>query len=327
MTHRYINDMGPGETVINQVFMIASKDLRTTSNGSLYIHTVLADKTGQIPARMWQATESHYKLLPEGGFVQLRGRTESYKGHLQFIIEGINVINEKDVNVADFLPTTERNIPEMWTKVRTIMESIKDHDLLALVKCFIDDPQLAANFQRSPAAITMHHAYVGGLLEHTLNLLELAQLVIPRYPELSLDLVLAGLFLHDIGKTQELKYDTNFSYSDQGQLVGHIVMSVMWIEEKVRQAEKITGRKFPDEKKWALQHLVLSHHGQYEYGSPKLPATPEAIAVHYLDNLDAKLQQALKIIAADNDEESNWTAYLPALETKLYKRDVVPDGN
>ena len=171
----------------------------------------------------------------------------------------------------------------------------------------------------APAAVSMHHAYVGGLLEHTLNLLELAQVVIPRYPDLSLDLVLAGLFLHDLGKTEELKYDTNFQYTDEGQLLGHIVQCVIWIEDKVRQVEQLTGRSFPQEKKWVLEHIVLSHHGEYEFGSPKLPATPEAIAVHYIDNLDAKIYQSLTAIRNAKDEESCWTEYVRALQRKIYK--------
>ncbi len=327
MAHKFIKDLGPGEMISDQVFLISSKDLRTTTNGSLYIHAVLADKTGQVPARIWQASEAQYKVMPEGGFLRIKGRTESYKGHLQMIIEGMFAVKEGEFDVANFLPTTQQNVDEMWEKVKVLLRAIKDADLLHLMKSFVEDADSVAMFKRAPAAMSMHHAYLGGLLEHTLNLLEIAQLVIPRYPELSLDLVLAGIFLHDLGKTRELKYETNFGYTDEGQLLGHITQCILMIEEKIRQAEQTSGRKFPPEKKWVLQHIVLSHHGEYEFGSPKLPAVPEAIAVHYLDNLDAKIYQALHAITTDNDEQADWTGFLQSLGTKLYKRDVVPEGN
>ncbi len=322
MEHRYINELEAGLQIEDQVFMIASKDLRTTNNGSLYIHAVLADKTGQLLSRAWQATEEQYKAMPDGGFMRFRGRTESYKGHLQFIIDGMKEIDLEKVNIADFMPATDRDVDEMWEQVKTILRTIQDRDLLEVIKLFVQDEQLVARFKRAPAAVTMHHAYVGGLLEHTLNLLELAQVVIPRYPELSLDLVLAGLFLHDLGKTEELQYDTNFQYTDQGQLLGHIVHCVIWIEEKAKAIAEATGKPFPEDKKWALQHVVLSHHGEYEFGSPKLPAMPEAIAIHYLDNLDAKVFQCLAAIKNAKDEDSNWTEYVRALERRIYKGDV-----
>jgi 3'-5' exoribonuclease len=169
----------------------------------------------------------------------------------------------------------------------------------------------------------MHHAYIGGLLEHTLSLLELALIVVPRYPRLSGDLVLAGLFLHDIGKTAELGFDTNFKYTDQGQLVGHVVQAAIWIDQKADLAAKEMGRPFPDDIKWSLQHIVLSHHGTYEFGSPRLPATPEAIAIHHLDNLDAKLNMFFREIDNDSDPAGSWTQYQRSLETKIYKKDVM----
>lgn len=323
MAKRYIAEMPAGETVESQVFLVASKDLRTTNNGSLYIHAVLADRTGQIPARMWQASEILYNTLPEGGFVELKGRTESYKGNLQFIIDAIRPVEMSAVDLADFLPATERNVDEMWAQVVAILRTIKDRNLQLLIKQFVTDEAFVAKFKRSPAAATMHHAYIGGLLEHTLSLLEIAQLIIPRYPEVSLDLVLAGLFLHDIGKTVELNCDTAFSYSDEGQLVGHINLGAAWIEQKAAALERETGNPFPEKVKWALQHIVLSHHGQYEFGSPKLPATPEAVAIHHIDNLDAKLNTYIGLIKNDRDPQSTWTNYNHLLGTKVYKVDVM----
>jgi 3'-5' exoribonuclease len=323
MTRSFIADMTAGEQIESQVFLVASKDLRTTTNGSLYIHAVLTDKTGQIPARMWQASEVLYKALPDGGFVDLKGRVESYKGNLQFIMDAIRPLDQADVDLSDFLPATDADIEKMWQRIVELLRQIKNKHVRLLVKKFVEDDELVSRFKRSPAAAIMHHAYIGGLCEHTLNVLEIAGLVIPRYPEVSLDLVLAGLFLHDIGKTAELNCDTSFSYTTQGQLLGHITMAVNWVEERCAQIAAETGEPFPENIKWSLQHIILSHHGQYEFGSPKLPATPEAIAIHYIDNLDAKLNTYVNAIKTDRDEDSPWTNYYNSLGTKVFKQDVL----
>jgi 3'-5' exoribonuclease len=320
MDRIFIGDMQPGQRIDDQVFLVAQRDLRQSSNGSLYIHAILKDKSGDAPARMWQATEEIYRSIPEGGFVRLWGRSESYKGNLQFIIEAVRSAENQDVDLEDFLPRTEKNIDEMWDRTLEILRGIKDPHLIQLIKRFVTDEDLSERFKKSPAAITIHHAYIGGLLEHTLNLLELALLVIPRYPQVSLDVVIAGIFLHDIAKTHELSYETSFGYTDRGQLVGHLVEAVIWIEKAAAEVEAESGEPIPREILNVLEHLVLSHHGSYEYGSPKLPATPEAIAIHYLDNLDAKLNIYLSEIESDPDPDSAWTNYKRTLETKIYKK-------
>lgn len=320
---RYVNQLQAGELVEDQVFLIDSKDLRTTNNGSLYIHCILRDKTGQLLSRIWQATEAMYEQIPEGGFLHFKGRVENYKGSMQFIIDAMRPCDTSAIDLSDFMPRTEEDIDVMFEQVKHGLRSIKNPALLKLMKQFVCDDALMARFRKAPAATQMHHAYIGGLLEHTRNVLELALLVIPRYPEVSLDLVLAGVFLHDIGKTAELVYDTSFQYSDRGQLIGHIVQCTIWIEEKVKAVEAETGEPFPVEIKNTLQHIILAHHGTYEFGSPKLPATPEAIAIHHLDNLDAKLNMYLGRIKNDPDQASDWTEYVRGLDTKIYKKDVL----
>lgn len=317
---RFIADLKPGERVEDQVFLIASKDLRTTTNGSLYIHCVLRDRTGQLLARIWQATEPMYNQIPEGGFLRFKGRTESYKGSLQFIIEAMQPAGSDAVNLADFLPRTSEDVDQMFERVKQILRQVKDRHLLDLIKAFVTDETLMARFRKAPAAIQMHQAYLGGLLEHTRNVLELAVLALPRYPELDTDLVLTAVLLHDIGKTAELAYETSFAYTNEGQLVGHIVQAVVWIEEKIKQIEAETGEPFPAGLKATLEHLVLAHHGAYEFGSPKLPAMPEAVLIHHLDNLDAKVNIYLDKIASDPGQESDWTGYVPQLGTKIFKR-------
>ncbi len=323
MSHRFIADLRAGDRIEDDVFLIRSKDLRTTTQGSFYIHAVLIDRTGQLVARMWQATEEIFDAMPEGGFMCLKGRVENYKGNPQFIIDSVRAAEPGSFEVGDYLPTTERNIDRMWDRLIEIVRGIKHPDLAALVEEFLADEDLMDRFRRAPAAMSMHHAYIGGLLEHTLSLLEMAVLVVPLHPKLSPDLMLAGIFLHDIGKTKELAYDAAISYTDEGQLLGHIVQATVWIGQKADAVAARTGTPFPEQLRWVLQHIVLSHHGRYEFGSPKLPAVPEAIAIHHLDNLDAKVSQFLDEIEDDRDPKSNWTSYNRALETKVYKPNLM----
>jgi len=321
MARRFINQFGPGEKIEDQVFLIAAKDLRTTSQGGLYIHAILTDRTGQIPARMWQATEAIYKSMPEGGFLAFNGRTESYKGSLQFIIDGIRIVEDGSMDLGDFLPKTEFDIDTMYKRTIEILRTIKHKDLQSLVGAFVKDEAIMERFKTAPAAVQHHHAFIGGLLEHTLSLLELALVVIPRYPKLSLDLVLTSIFLHDIGKTAELTYDTNFKYSNEGQLVGHIAKACLWVEQKC-DALAADGKPIDGDVKMTVQHMILSHHGTREFGSPVLPAMPESIALHHLDNLDAKVHTYLREIDKDPDEHSDWTQYQRSLETRIFKKDV-----
>lgn len=323
MAHRFINELKPGERIESEVFLIHAKDLRTTTQGGLYIHAILADRTGQLLSRAWQATEQMYEKMPEGGFLRFKGRTENYKGNLQFIIDAMMPAEDGSFDISDFLPTTKNDIDQMFARLIEIVNGIKHPELSALVQEFVKDEKLMIQFRRAPAAAVMHHAYIGGLLEHTLSLLELALVVIPRYPRLSMDLVLAGLFLHDIGKALELRCDTSIGYTDEGQLLGHIVQATMLIEKKADIVAKNTGKDFPERVRWSLQHIILSHHGQYEFGSPKLPALPEAVAIHYLDNLDAKVNMFFQQIENDRDPKSTWTKFNRALETKIYKPDVM----
>lgn len=322
MPRRFINELRAGERIEDEVFLIRQKDLRTTTQGGLYIHAVLVDRTGQLVARQWQASEDAYKSMPEAGYMRFKGRVENYKGNLQFIIDGMRLAEVGSYDLADFLPATKNDIDAMWRRLVEILEGIKHPDLAAIVSEFLTDEELMERFRRAPAAFVMHHAYIGGLLEHTLQLLEVALKVIPLYPRLSLDLVLVGLFLHDLGKTTELSYDSSIGYSDEGQLVGHITQGVIMIREKAEAAGARKGAPFPNDVRSMLEHIVLSHHGRYEFGSPKLPAIPEAFAVHHLDNLDAKVNMMLGEMDKDADPSTHWTSYNRALETKVYKVDV-----
>jgi 3'-5' exoribonuclease len=213
----------------------------------------------------------------------------------------------------------------MMRKLAEIVGSVQNRHVAAILQAYLEDEKLMGDFSRAPAAMSFHHAYIGGLLEHTLNAMEVADAVVGFYPGLNRDLVLAGVFLHDIAKTWELCYETAFGYTDGGQLVGHIVKSAMWVEEKARSAEQTLNERIPRSLIDVLQHIILAHHGEYEYGSPRTPATPEAIAVHMIENLDAKLMMSLTATRGDGSvAEGNWTEYVKAFGGKLFRPDVAP---
>lgn len=324
MRRLYLKNCEPGDT-LDDVFVLGNKQLSATTTGKHFIKAFISDRTAQLTARMWNATREIFNYLPDNGFVKVRGRVENYQNNLQFIIESVGPAVEGQYAVEDLLPTTTKDIPQMLAKVEELLGSVQNRHLSALLQAFMDDQALVKNFTRSPAAMSFHHAYIGGLLEHTLNAMEVADAVVRFYPLLNRDLVLAGIFLHDIAKTWELRYETAFGYTDGGQLVGHIVKSAMWVEEKARVAELALGEKIPRPLIDVLQHIILAHHGEYEYGSPRLPATPEAIAVHMIENMDAKLMMSLTATRGEGStSEGNWTEYVKAFNGKLYRPDVAP---
>jgi len=319
MAHKFISEIGPGQT-IDDIYLVREPILRSTTRGDLYIAMYLCDRTGQMNGRMWQATEATYSALPNPGFVHIAGRSELYQNNLQIIVNHVGVVDGEKVELADFLARTSKDIGKMFAGVKKIAGQIKNSQLKALVDAFLSDTVLMEKFCEAPAAAKLHHSYLGGLLEHTHNMLKVAETILPLYPQVQADLVLAGIFVHDMGKTVELSYDMAFSYTDSGQLLGHITQGVVMINEK---AAKLAAAGSPIDKTLldALLHIVLSHHGKYEFGSPKLPATAEAFMVNYIDDLDAKMNQVAGVI--DNEtNESNWTAWQRTLETRLYKKRI-----
>jgi len=315
---RFIGQMSPGEAV-DEVFLVREKDLRTTRKGDLYVLCTLCDRTGHITARMWQATESIYNGIPVGGFVHVRGRTEDYRGTLQMVIDGCRPYPAEKVDLADFMPTTDKDIEQMWAELLEFLRPVKNRPLRLLLRKFVQDRDLVAAVKRAPAAMEMHHPFIGGLVEHTLNVARLAERLLPLYPHLNADLVRAGVFLHDIGKAAEMTTGTTISYTDRGELVGHITIGVILLQEKADAVAEEIGRPFPPKTLMLLQHIILSHHGAYEYGSPKLPAIPEAFFIHYLDNLDAKMWMTRNAIEEAPEPGSNFTTYLRQLDTRIYK--------
>jgi 3'-5' exoribonuclease len=320
MAHIFINQLQPG-TTIDDVYMISQPILRSTTRGDLYIAMFVSDRTGKVNGRIWQATEELFNSLPKEGFAHIKGRSEVYQNAMQIVGDRITAVAAEKVNITDYLPRTEKDVKQMWDDTLKIVGEIKNPFLKSLVNEFIADKEMMKQFCAAPGGTANHHSYIGGLLEHTNNMLNAAKGIMPCYPQLQSDLVLAGIFLHDMGKTQELTYKMAFGYSDSGQLIGHIVLTVNMVEKKAMALEA-KGQQINREILDSLEHIILAHHGEYEFGSPKLPMTAEAFLVGFLDNIDAKINQVTGKI--DNEPgDANWTAFIKSLDSKIYRKRVV----
>ncbi len=309
--------------VVEQAFMLVSKQMGQTASSKMFIKAECGDASGQLHCRVWNATREMYDRLPNTGFVTVRGRVETYQGHLQLVAETILPVQDQNgLEISELIKHTRKNVPEMHTRMREILTRIGDRQLRAIVDEFLNDAEIMKKFIVAPAAMGMHHAWLGGLLEHTVSLLELALVICPRYPDVDQDLVLAGLFLHDIGKTVELSYHAGFDYTEEGRLIGHVVRGAIWIDQKAKLAEqKPDVGPIRKDLLMVLEHIVLSHHGTPEFGAAIVPKTPEAILVNLIDNLDAKTQMALDAVAAPS-EDNSWTEYQKAFGTKLYRPSI-----
>jgi 3'-5' exoribonuclease len=325
MRRLYLRDAASGD-VVDDVFVLTNKQFAAASTGKHYIKAFVSDASAQLTARMWNTTREIFNWLPDAGFVKVRGRIENYQSNLQFIIESVGPARDGTYDAADLVAHTHKDVPEMCGQLHAVLGRIRNRHLKALIDAYLADQKLMDSFCKAPAAMSFHHAYLGGLLEHTLNAMQVAEAIMPFYPHLNRDLVVAGIFLHDIAKTWELCYDCAFSYTDSGQLVGHIVKSAIWVEQKARHAAEKLGEPIPQELIDVIQHIILAHHGTYEFGSPRTPSTPEAIAVHTLENMDAKLMMSLGATRGDHGAaaEGNWTEYMKAFSGKLYRPDVAP---
>ena len=324
MRRLFLRDCAPGD-IVEDVYVISGKQFSATTTGKYFIKAFVSDRSSQITARMWNATRDIFNAMPESGFLRVRGRVENYQSNLQFIIEQMWPAKDGSFELEDLVPHTSRNIDEMCAKLFEIAGSIQNRYLAAIVQTYLDDEDLMSRFCKAPAAMSMHHAFIGGLLEHTLNAMEIADAVVKFYPGLNRDIVIAGIFLHDIAKTWELCYDCAFNYSDGGQLVGHIVKSAIWLDQHARKAEQLLGEKIPQGLVDVLEHIIISHHGVPEFGAIKPPSTPEAIAVHFIENMDAKLMMSLSATRGEAiNGEGNWTEYMKAFNGRLYRPDVAP---
>ncbi len=321
---RFIRELGGQERVCG-AFAIANAQIGRTRQDKPYLRCLLRDKTGELSGRMWSIDEATFNRLPTEGFVWVEGETQPYQGDLQLIIHVVDPIDPSPEQLAELLPCTEKDVDQMFAEVKQILGELEHPAMRALAETYLNDAYLMDRFRMAPAAKSMHHAYLGGLLEHTLSVMKLATLVCPLYPKINRDLVVFGLFIHDLGKTRELVYDKSFSYTDMGELVGHIVEGAHMLRDKVKEMMVETGQRLPAGAALVLEHIVLSHHGIPEYGAAKIPSTPEAILVSMLDNVDAKTTIAVEAARPDREVQfdlgGNFTQRQWALDTKLYRPD------
>lgn len=321
----YIDNLEPAQ-LVDGVFTMQNCQLGQTKNGKPFIKCILSDKSGRAPGRLWNASEDLFEALPTDGFVHIEGQSQPYQGEMQIIISQIKPIQPSADQLTELLPATQFSIEDMFQELIEILNSIKSPSMKALAAQYLKDQNLMDRFRQAPAAMALHHAYIGGLLEHTLALLRLAETVLPLYPKVNRDIVLIGLFLHDLGKCVELTWDAGFSYTDDGLLVGHVARGTIWLELKARQCAE-EGNPIPSNALLVLQHIILSHHGQHEYGALKLPATPEAILIHHLDNLDAKMQMSISAAreGKTNNLGGNFTEKIWALDTRIFRPDPLAE--
>jgi 3'-5' exoribonuclease len=323
MSRRFVNEFGHQDTV-DEVFLASNKQLRPNRNGNLYLQVALSDRTGTIEARMWNATEAVYRSFDNGDYLRVEGTSQLFQGAMQLIATRVTKVDPGEVSEEDFTPLPAVAVEKLALRLEEILRGMSDPDLRNLAECFLLDERFMSRFSRAPAGVKNHHAYQGGLLEHVVSLMEVVLRIAPCYPQINRDLLLMGAFLHDVGKIEELSYRRDLAYTDEGQLIGHLVMGVQMLEEKVREAEKLAGEPLAKETVLRLKHMLVSHHGQYDFGSPKLPMTLEAVALWLLDNLDAKVNAFEQLIRDDPNVDSAWTHYIPNIERKLYKGEREP---
>ena len=309
----YICDCARHENkIITSSFVVVSKQIKPKKTGEPYLALTLGDRTGQLEAKMWDNVEEVLEAFEQDDFLKIKGLVNKYKNRFQLTVHKLRKLGESEIDFADYLPKTTRNVDELWRTLAEFVASIQNPHLKSLLQAFMADPEIAAAYRNAPAAKTLHHAYIGGLLDHVVSLFRSCDLMCKNYPQVNRDLVLSGAFLHDIGKIHELTYNRSFSYTTKGQLLGHMI-----IELEMLQAKLALVPGFPPELKTLLEHLIISHHGQYEFSSPKLPMFPEALMLHYLDDLDSKMEAMRAQFEREADLDSPWTSYNPSLGRPL----------
>jgi len=314
MKTSFVTDLN-SEQNITTFFLVHEKEIRNTREGKQYLRLELGDRSGTIEARMWDQFESAVKDIGRDDFVKVQARVEIYRNKPQLALQNLRLAKPEEIDLADFLLHTKEDVGKLYAQLLEYAASIGNPWLKKLVTGIISDPVIATRYKRAPAAKVMHHAYLGGLLEHVISLCGMAKQAAAHYPELDVDLLLTAAILHDVGKLDELCYERAIAYTVEGQLLGHIVME---LESVSKAMDAIEG--FPANLKTVVQHILISHHGQYDFGSPKLPMIREALVFHYLDDLDSKLAAARAALALDSGEPE-WSAYSGALGRKFLRLD------
>ena len=314
MKSLYASDIQDNQSV-DSLFLVSAKNHGVTKGGNGYLVLKLLDRSGEIEGRVWERADDLGRGFDKNDFVRVRGQALLYQGKVQIRVQDVMKVDGNQVVTEDFLPKSSFDPDAMLEELQTILRGIKNPHLLALAEAFFADQELMHLLKRAPGAKTIHHPFLSGLLEHTLSLLKLILKVVENYKGVDVDLLLIGGFLHDIGKVYEFSYDRAVEYTDAGQLLGHLVMEVEMVNQKIASMPE-----FPPELAMLVKHMLVSHHGAYEFGSPKLPQTLEAVMLHSLDDLDGKIQAIQSL--PDKEPGSKWTAFHRAYGRSFYRRSA-----
>jgi 3'-5' exoribonuclease len=314
MKSPYVSELQPNQ-VVTTIFLVQNKDIRQKRTGEPYLSLVLSDRTGEVEAKMWDNVAEVMDTFDRDDFLKVRGLLQVHQNRLQLTIHKLQKQGEADIDYTDFFPASQRDPDEMLAELLRIVNGIGNEHLRGLLLALLTDPAIARRYKIAPAAKNVHHAFIGGLIEHVLSLCELARTTAAHYPFVDLDLLLAGVVLHDIGKIDELTYDRSFGYSTDGQLLGHMVIALRMVGDKLREFPA-----FPPRLRVLLEHMIISHHGELEFGSPKLPSFPEALLLHHLDNLDSKMECMRAFLEKDRHVDGCWTSYCSSLERSVLKK-------
>lgn len=314
MKSPYVSELQPNQ-VVTATLLVQHKDIRQKKTGEPYLSLLLSDRTGELDARMWDNAAEVIDTFERDDFLKVRGLLQVHQGRLQMTVHKLAKQTSDTIDQADFFPASSRDAEEMYAELKSTVAGIATAPLRNLLEALLDDPEIARRYKVAPAAKNVHHAFLGGLLEHVLSMCSLAKMLGAHYKDIDMDLLLAGVVLHDIGKIYELTYDRSFGYSTEGQLLGHIVIGVRMIDEKIRLIPD-----FPERLRMLLQHMILSHHGELEYGSPKTPLFPEALLLHHIDNIDSKMECMRSFVEKDRLVDGCWTAYVSSLDRSILKK-------
>ncbi len=316
----YIKEIKPGET-LEDIFLLAEKQLAQKKDGNKYLNVTLADKTGRIKGVIWNNVEQILSETANSDFVNIRAGVNEYQGKLQLVIKKMTATKVKPDAMSDFLPSSKRDVERMFEHLVDLTLKMKQEHLKMLLTLFWDDADFVAKFKSAPAAKKMHHAYLGGLLEHTLSMALLAGKIGGHYKGINQELLLTGVILHDIGKVDEFEYKTKIDYSDEGRLLNHIVIGVQMVTEKIKEV-----LDFPDDQALLLKHLIISHHGIREFGSPEPPKTIEAVLLNFIDEIDSRVQ-SIRDFMEGEDPNAKWTSYHRLLERHFFRGNSFSDVN
>ncbi len=309
----WIKDLRAGSD-LEEIYAVRTVDIRQRRGGGSYLAATLGDRTGEVTALVWQNVDRYRGVLESGNVVTIKGQVQRYNQQLQIVVRHAEVVPEVSVDEELFLRSSAIDPALLWKRLMDAIEDVGDPDLCRLLSLVFSDPEVEERFRVAPAARSMHHAFRSGLLEHTMSVAAIAGLLAGHYG-LDADLVMAGALLHDLGKIWELEIGASIEYTDDGRLIGHLPMETLFVEKKISELED-----FPRETRRQLLHILLSHHGEYGFGSPRRPKTPEALLVHMADNLDSKMAGMLEAITAEGSGDEAWTPYSRILERHIYRR-------